>query len=298
MSVINHLMKSETRLQPVPVSSVGFLRPIDCVTEIRSANRTTVLDASQFGKKVNPLSGNPIIWTTSPPKSFSAENFPSNMDFDLAVKQHIFENSKNLPRNYGIIDCGAHIGDATIPLAEALKAVGRADITIYAIDPSPDKCLFISHVARLNGLEKNIKVLNCGLSDTDGETFTWAVDENWMEDKNTGGTRWHDVKYTEKCAQDREQIVFFTLDSLVAEKKIQHPIGYIHLDVEDMEPQAIRGGFNLIKSTSPILSCEAPVSSHEESILQVLQELSQLTNQEYRKTGMRDNNAILEPSKI
>lgn len=264
-------------------------RTVDIESFQPSAN--TVLDPAQFGLVKNPLSENDITWTTNPTDSFSAKNWPNTLDFEGQTKRHVFEISKTLPLNYGIIDCGAHIGDAAIPIAEALRSSGRSDITVYAIDPSPDKCVFISHVAELNGLT-NIKVLCCGLSDTDGQVYTYAADENWVDSNNTGGIRWHDVNGNEETATGREQITFFTLDTLRRERLIEHPIGFIHLDVEDMEPEAIRGGFHLINSFGPVLSCEA-LSTEAES--KILQELDKIPNRRYAETRRHENNIVYEP---
>ena len=55
-------------------------------------------------------------------------NWPNTFDFDYEIKKDLLENALKMPENHGIIDCGAHIGDGSIPLAHALKHNNRSDI--------------------------------------------------------------------------------------------------------------------------------------------------------------------------
>ena len=104
-----------------------------------------------------------------------------------------------------MIDCGSHIGDGSIPIAEALIHHNRGDITVYAIDPSIDKCQFISYIANVNGLY-NITVINVGLSNVDNATYTYAKDENWVKSNNTGGIRWLNVLDETQTSKNREKM--------------------------------------------------------------------------------------------
>eukprot|EP00959_Pyramimonas_sp_CCMP1952_P329477 6897875-Pyramimonas_sp.AAC.1 len=65
---------------------------------------------------------------------------PNTFEHDRHITQHILEHALALPPHSNIIDAGAHIGDGSIPIADALITAGRGDIKAYAIDPSPDKC--------------------------------------------------------------------------------------------------------------------------------------------------------------
>ena len=253
-----------------------------CVTQRRRRHRTTLViqdkarDGAQYDSRDNsasheistvrnPYSNSSLYWCTD--KGFCKRNFPSTFDFDYDIKQHIVSHAMTLPRNFAIIDCGAHIGDGAIPIADALKVGGRADITVYAIDPSPEKCRFMRAMAELNGLE-NIKVLQCGLSDRDGDMYSHARVDN----PNTGGTNWHtDSRDEHGNAIGEEAIEFARLDTLIKDGLVRHRIGYIHLDVESMEPHAVRGALNMFVTDRPILSAETHTDQHRADILDILQ---------------------------
>ena len=80
-------------------------------------------------------------------------NWPNTFGWDKNIKQDIINKALLLPKNYSIIDCGAHIGDGSIPIAHALKHNNRDDIIVYAIDPSEYKCKFIKH--QINKCERD-----------------------------------------------------------------------------------------------------------------------------------------------
>lgn len=122
------------------------------------------------------------------------------------------------------------------------------------------------------------------------KVYSHAVDKNWLKSNNSGGTRWHNVQEEKLIAQNREQITFVTLDTLVSKGIIQHPIGYIHFDVENMEPQAIRGGLELFSRNKPILSAETHTEPQKKAILDVLQPLG------YKYIEKIENNSILMPT--
>jgi FkbM family methyltransferase len=183
--------------------------------------------------------------------TYLINNWPNTFDFDSDIKKHIVKNSVNLPKGYSIIDCGAHIGDGAIPIADALRYNNRMDIKVYALDPSLEKCEFIKKIAKLNNLY-NVIVLQTGLSDKEK---TYKANKKWYQFTNTGATYW-----TETCNEETddylEKIRFTTLDLLVDGGYISEKIGYIHLDVEDMESKAIIGALRTIKKSKPILSLE------------------------------------------
>jgi FkbM family methyltransferase len=176
-------------------------------------------------------------------------NFPSVFNFDFDIKEDIINHALKLPLNYGIIDCGAHIGDGAIPIAHTLIKKGRPDLIVYAIDPSTYKCKIIEYFASINNLT-NIKVICCGLSNENTEyTYVESVSEN------TGGTNWKSLEKNEGIVNTESQ-KFYTLDYLVQQGRIKNNIGVIHLDVEGMEDKALEGGKNTIDKFKPYLSLE------------------------------------------
>ena len=184
-----------------------------------------------------------------PKNNFMKSNYPCTFDFDYSVKNDIINESLKLPKNCGIIDCGAHIGDGSIPIAHALEQNNRKDITVYAIDPSKYKCDFINHMKDINNL-KNINVLNYGLTDTDNVKYTH--DKLFCNIENTGCTNWIQLNNNE----NNEISNFITLDSLIKNKIIKHKICLIHLDVEKMEDKAILGGKNYLTNNNVYISLE------------------------------------------
>jgi len=193
---------------------------------------------------------NTIKWASEDKKNklFNL-NFPSNFDFDFDIKKDIIEYALTLPLKYGIIDCGAHIGDGSIPIAHALYKSGRQDLIVYAIDPSMYKCKIIEYFATINNLT-NIKVINGGLSNENAEyTYVESIA------RNTGGTNWKSIEMNEGIVNTESQ-KFYTLDYLVQYGVIKNNIGVIHLDVEGMEDKALEGGKNTINKSKPYLSLE------------------------------------------
>jgi FkbM family methyltransferase len=221
----------------------------------------------------NPyFKGSLLLWPDKSYSKFLNNNFPSQFEFDFDIKKHIFDTALSLPKNYCIIDCGAHIGDGSIPLADALTKSGRSDIIIYAIDPGIDKINFILNMIKVNNL-MNIKILNCGLSDKTTKYFPKLHQPDIDYDKNninTGGTQWTSDKYNYNY--EEKPILFEKLDNLVINNIISEKIGYIHLDVETMEPNAINGGLQTIKYYKPVLSIEEH-DLNSESIKNILEPL-------------------------
>ena len=212
-----------------------------------------------------------LLWCQKD-NDFCRRNWPNEFTHDLKIKQHLLTHSLQLPRNYGIIDCGAHIGDGAIPIADALIQMDRGDIIVYAIDPSPAKCEYIKTIAKLNRLA-NLRVIQCGLSDQDNQVYSPTLDVDKHSAENSGATQWYNVEKGKSTAQNKEKIEFVKLDTLVSKGIIQHPIGYIHFDVENMEPQAIRGGLTLFNQDKSILSAETPPNAQKKAILDVLEPL-------------------------
>lgn len=182
-----------------------------------------------------------ILWPSSV-FTFMCFNRPNKFIHDFKIKNDLFTYASKLPKNYCIIDCGAHIGDGAIPIAHALTYIGRSDIIVYAIEPSEYKCNFINKIAKINNIH-NIKVLNYGLSGTN----TRCKSHQCSSISNTGSTTWI---YSPKGSH------FVTIDYLFDNNIISHNIGAIHLDVEGYETNAIKGSKNILNKFKPYLSLE------------------------------------------
>lgn len=125
-----------------------------------------------YDKKWNNfLDGSNVIWEIN--KSTN-KNLPDLIS-DLPEKRNIFEISKNLKPNHSIIDVYSNNGHLAIPLAKALSNYGRHDITVYAIDPSKNKCDFMRRIAKYNDIS-NIVILQLTLDN--GNTIDNLLEKN------------------------------------------------------------------------------------------------------------------------
>tara|TARA_Y100000389_G_scaffold193687_1_gene222733 strand:+ start:53 stop:964 length:912 start_codon:yes stop_codon:yes gene_type:complete len=225
-------------------------------------NKDTTIKNKEYYNDIivinNPYLNNKSLKWINVDNNFMKNNWPNTLDFDYEIKKDLLEKALKMPKNYGIIDCGAHIGDGAIPLAHALKHSNRKDIIVYAIDPSKYKCDFINYLKKINKLD-NLIVLNYGLSDKDNVEYTYAEldvlggQTHW--NNNTGGIQWT-IKKNNSNTNNQDDIKFIKLDTLFDKKIINHKIGVIHLDVEGMEDKAIIGGMNYISNNKPYISLE------------------------------------------
>ena len=186
-----------------------------------------------------------IKWPNVYTSNFMNNNRPNKFVHDFKVKLDIVNRAINFPKNYCIIDCGAHIGDGVIPIAHALKYFRRNDIIIYAIDPSKYKCEFIKKIAAINKLD-NIRVLNYGLA-KENKFYSSYRCEN-----SSGNMIWKNIK----TLKYSEKEFFVKLDYLTENNFIKENIGAIHLDVEGMEDDVLIGGIETLNKFKPYLSLE------------------------------------------
>jgi len=134
-----------------------------------------------------------------------------------------------------IIDLGCWIGDNSVPWAKNI------DGNIYAIDPSPNNCIFVKMLAHLNSL-KNINVIQKAISEMNKIVSTNGhIDHcSFVGTNNNNG---------------HTKINSYSLDYLHETGEIKN-IGYIHLDVEGMEFNVIKGSLIIIEKYRPIVSFE------------------------------------------
>jgi len=185
-----------------------------------------------------------ILWPDLEKNIFMQLNWPNNFDFDYEIKKDIIDKALKLKENYCIIDCGAHVGDGVFPIAHILKKK-RNDIKIYAIEPSKHKCDFINYIKEINNFD-NIIVLNMGLSDIIGNYLTPGNNSN-----NTGAWNWFKEEFT-----NIDKSYFDSIDNLVKNNIISDKLGIIHLDVEGMERNVLKGAKKTIENIKPYLSLE------------------------------------------
>lgn len=186
----------------------------------------------------NPYSSKGVLlWPAAIPG-----HSPTDTAFDFPIKQDLVRHALTLKRSHAIVDCGAHVGDGSVPMAAALANAGRADIMVYAIEPDPHKCAIIRLLTHLNNIT-NLKIICTGLSDKNGK-----YKESVIPSGNSGATQW--------TSTETGGFLFHTLDTLYEEGRIVEPLGCVHLDVEGMEMAAIRGARSVIQKFKPYVSVE------------------------------------------
>lgn len=215
---------------------------MDIVRYVKNTPAFFVEDIHKAGYTDNPIDDQPMVWMES---DFTDRNYPG-LDFQKEQKRNSLDYV--LKKGRGVLDVGAHLGDYGIPLAVALKRL-NANIHVYCIDPSMEKCQFMRYVSLLNGLtEKEITIINCGISDQQGRysVAKHGVGSRRVGNKNTGSWYW---------ISDPKGTPFTTLDSLWSNNLIGE-IGFFWLDAQWMEPNVLRGGVRYLEHCKPYILIE------------------------------------------
>jgi FkbM family methyltransferase len=139
-----------------------------------------------------------------------------------------------------VVDAGCWVGDNAVPWAKVIE--GR----VYAIDPSPSNCLFVTAVKELNRLS-NLVVIQAALGESRG---TVSTDEDLHHCKLESNDR------------GRNRVGTTSID-LLSQEGVVRDLGYIHLDVEGMEAEAIRGALRVIHEFRPVLTFEQHLDSDD-----------------------------------
>ena len=152
--------------------------------------------------------------------------------------------------NTTIIDVGANIGTHTL----AFSKINRT-VDLVAIEAQPLVSCVLQMNCLVNGLS-NVACHNILLSHC--HDFVRISKDN-IDWQNLGGTSFTEIMNQIDGVLNRNQISndnwlvpVTTLDSFTIEK----PVSLIKIDVEGMELDVIRGGFNLIKKYRPYLFAE------------------------------------------
>lgn len=180
-----------------------------------------------------------VVFTNDNDASIMLPEHPYSKEFATRDNHEIYFrkistiliNNNIVKRN--IIDLGCWVGDNAIPWAKNIKGI------VYAIDPSPENCLFVKSVAELNNIT-NIKTI-----------------EKAISDKQTVISTNYDLHH---CPFNSDELGTYkiTADSLdnLYNNKILEDVDYIHLDVEGMEKLVIVGADKLINDYRPIIAFE------------------------------------------
>lgn len=153
-----------------------------------------------------------------------------------------FINNNIINKKNNIIDSGAWIGDNSIPWAMNIDGI------VYAIDPSQENCDFIDETANYNSID-NLKTLCNAIGDIEKVLST--------NDSLNHCSFVYNSNCTEMISNNSgiNTIKSTTLDILYNLGKIDN-IGFIHLDVEGMEYDALKGSIKIIDLYRPIVAYE------------------------------------------
>lgn len=142
-----------------------------------------------------------------------------------------------------IVDLGAFLGDNGVPWGMVMP-----EKTIYSIDPCPGNCEFIRRMIECNSSVSNVKIIQSAISDKE-EVL------NTNDDLMHCSFVWNSGHNTVKAT---------TLDKLFQDGELKD-LGYIHLDVEGMEYQVLRGSENIINTFRPIFTVEQHIEREKDS---------------------------------
>jgi FkbM family methyltransferase len=138
-----------------------------------------------------------------------------------------------IPEGGVVINAGACLGDHTAAYAHIVGSQGH----VYAFEPRPDT---FAALEKNMSVFKNVHVLNCALSDTNG-TVNLVLDPNVGASYTTSAEG--DVKIEPAKLDDLFLTTFTRCD-------------FIHLDAEGYEPRILLGAQELIRKFRPALVLE------------------------------------------
>lgn len=156
---------------------------------------------------------------------------------EVKFKKIVYEMISNniINKNKNIIDLGAWIGDNSISWAKLING------KVYAIEASTVNIKFIKEIKKINKLD-NVTVINKLVSDN-------------ISIFNDVNSVFSNQSYLKQKTSNNNGKISTTLDILERDKIITN-IGFIHLDVEDMEYLILKGSINIIKKYKPVISVE------------------------------------------
>ncbi len=153
--------------------------------------------------------------------------------YEEAPAQYILESLRENPGAY--LDVGTNMGVVAALIAS------RTDQRVIAVEPDPETARRAACTFALNGL-RNITLYSAAVGDHNGETTFFTAPGSSDAASLSGIT---------VGATTREvKVPVVTIDAIVETCKLDR-VGFIKIDVEGFEPQAIKGGENTIRRDQP-----------------------------------------------
>ena len=159
-------------------------------------------------------------------------------------------------------EAGVHVGDHLLPLAMAFpftKFVG--------VDPDATKCEFVRNMAIANNID-NVVVIHGAL-----DSHEHVCD---LDTSNANSGAWSVVRSRE-AHEARDKVQCYTIDNLLA--KYGNKIGFIHLDLEGFEYQALKGAVRVLNLSKPNVLFENDHVRNKEGLYAFLR------SQHYSRSG-------------
>jgi len=160
-------------------------------------------------------------------------------------------NDEFIDKNKNILDCGAFMGDNSIPLSKLINGF------VYAIDPSEKNTELISNISKYNQIN-NIIPYTFALSNSEETLFTTGEIEHCVFNSNNGNENSynppHGMKHGTKIT-NTGLCESYRIDTLVDNGKISN-CSLLHLDAEGYEKSIILSGLKLINNEQPIIIWE------------------------------------------
>jgi FkbM family methyltransferase len=156
-------------------------------------------------------------------------------------------NKNIIDKNKNFIDGGAFLGDTTLPICLNINGI------VYSIDPGDTNIEIIQHLANINNI-KNVKILKHCLGSTNEILYY-----------NYGPYGSNFNSFCKIKGDNEHSIESVSLDELHNRKIIEN-IDFIHIDVENLENEVLKGSYNLIKLYNPIIIFEGHIKSNLEKV--------------------------------
>lgn len=160
-----------------------------------------------------------------------------------------------------IIDVGANIGIFSLYIANKNKKN-----KIIAFEPIPDLCEIINFSSKINNFSNVISTVPFAIGEkVSKETFYFSMENFGSASKAKNDLRPISVSQT-------------TIDDYVKETSLAN-VDFIKMDIEGMEPEALRGAKETISNFKPKL---AICTYHDPSHPAIIEKMIKLYNPEYR----------------
>ncbi len=158
--------------------------------------------------------------------------------YEDATVGHILESLSSNPGAY--FDIGTNMG------VVAAMVAAKTDQPVIAVEPNPDTAKRAACTFALNNL-RNVTLFSAAVGETDGElnffTVPGSSDAATLSEATTGP------------GAESVKVPVYSVDSMVQQLALEN-VGFLKIDVEGFEPQAIKGAEQTIRNHHPDLFYE------------------------------------------